>query len=66
MNLPEGLAREILRVAKVRRHYEDIGEAGELGLTLIDIALEGGCLAAGSNDIPAMIAALESLKTFES
>lgn len=62
MNLVEGMAREILRVAKIRRHYEDIGPAGQFGLLMIDASLEQACVAAGTGDIIAMAKAHEDLK----
>jgi len=62
LNLMEGLARQLVRVAKARRHYEDIGPSGAFGLMMIDRALEMACVAAGSNDIVEMMRAHEDLK----
>lgn len=65
MNVAEQLARQIRRVATIRRHYEDIGPAGIFGLTMIDAALEKGCKAAGSGDPVAIIAAGQELEAIE-
>jgi len=65
MNAVEGLARQIRRVAALRHRDEAIGEAGTLGLLVIDAALEQGCLATGSGDPIAIIAAGQQLERIE-
>ncbi|MCA0247651.1 MAG: hypothetical protein LCH93_13625 [Proteobacteria bacterium] len=64
MNAVEKLAREIRRVAGIRHLYEEIGEAGELAILLMDAALEQGCKAIGSGDPIAIIAAGQELEGF--
>ncbi|WP_289298249.1 hypothetical protein [uncultured Reyranella sp.] len=66
MNVAEKLARQIRRVAELRHHYLDIGQAGAVALALIDAALERACKAAGSDDAGAVIAAGLELEGFES
>ncbi len=66
MNVMEGLARQIRRVAGLRHYYEEIGPAGHIGLLMIDAALEQACTAAGSGDPVAIIAAGQQLEGIES
>jgi hypothetical protein len=65
MNLVEALTREILRVAKLRRHYEDVGDAGKFALVLIDKSLEEACRAAGSDDATLVLASYQTLKEYQ-
>lgn len=65
MTVMEGLARQIRRVAALRHHYEAIGEAGAIGLLMIDAALEQGCTAIGGGDPVAIIAAGQQLEGIE-
>ena len=65
MNLAEGLARELVRVAKLRVNYESVGSSGAYAVAMIDATLEKGILAAGS-DVVTMIAAYQALKDIES
>lgn len=44
MNVAEKLARELVRVTKLRRAYEDIGPPGAFAVAMLDAALEVGCL----------------------
>ncbi len=62
MNIVEGLARQIRRVASLRHYYEAIGPNGQLGLAVIDAALEEGCKAIGSGDPVAIMAAGQRLE----
>lgn len=77
MNIAEGLAREIMRVTAIRCQYEAMGE--EYGpktgkpnpiivgpaVAMMNMSLEAACVAAGSNDVVAVIRAHEDLKSFE-
>jgi hypothetical protein len=65
VNVAENLAREIRRVADLRHHYEEIGNAGGFALLMIDAALEEACKAAGVDDVVAQIAAGQRLQSFE-
>ncbi len=65
MNVAEKLAREIRRVAGLRHHYEEIGEAGKFATIMMDAALEQACKAIGSGDPIAMIAAGQDLEGFQ-
>lgn len=70
MNVAEGLARQIRRVTLLRCLYEAAGLADEKvivapALMMMDMALEAACVAAGSNDVVAVIRAHEELKGFE-
>lgn len=62
MNAAEKLARELVRVASLRHDYEEIGPPGRLALTMIDLALEAGCVAAGTNDVVEVLRALAYLE----
>jgi hypothetical protein len=69
MNVAESLAREIRRVAELRCHYEEVGRMPNVmvqpALMMMEAALEQACVAAGSNDVVAVIRAHEDLKGFE-
>src|SRR5260370_30772403 len=69
MNVAESLAREIRRVAELRRHYEEVGRMPRVNvapaMAMMDMALEKACVAAGSNDDVAVLRAHEDLKGFE-
>lgn len=70
MNLAEGLAREIRRVAELRCFYEACGKESPRmivapGMMLMDHALNAACEAFGSGDIVRMLAAHSDLKGFE-
>lgn len=65
MNVAEKLARQIRRVAELRHRYAELGRDGEIGLAMIDMALERGCKAAGSDDVGAVIAAGLELESFQ-
>lgn len=63
MNIVEGLARRIRRVASLREQYRSVGR--ELGqpanvqpaVLLMDAALERACQAIGTGDVVAIVAA---------
>jgi hypothetical protein len=69
MNVAESLAREIRRVAELRCQYEEVGRMPNVivqpAMMMMDAALEQACVAAGSNDVVAVIRAHEELKGFE-
>jgi hypothetical protein len=70
MNLAEGLAREIRRVAVLRCHYEEVGRADKRvvvapAILMMNVALERACQAAGSDDVIEVMRAYEDLKGFE-
>lgn len=70
MNLAEGLAREILRVAALRSQYEALRQhpyaAVEPVITMMSTSLEQACKAAGGNNgIEGMMVAMQDLKGYE-
>lgn len=69
MNIAESLAREIRRVAELRCQYEEVGRMPNVivapAMAMMDMALEQACVAAGSNDVVAVLQAHENLKGFE-
>lgn len=68
-NAAETLAREIRRVAELRKDYEAVGNMPNVivapAMMLMDAALDNACKAAGSNDVLSVLRALEDLKGFE-
>jgi hypothetical protein len=66
MNLVEALARELVRVSRLRSDYEAIGPAGQFALNFMRTALEKGCTAIGSGDISEMALAYNELVGFKS
>jgi hypothetical protein len=66
MNAAEKLAREIYRVARLMRDYEEIGRAGAWALAEMNAAIERAFAAAGSNDALAVISAIKGLEDFTS
>lgn len=65
-SLPEGLAKEQVRVRKVMENYISIGPAGFFGAHFIDQDLKRSEAAAASGDVVEMIRALNALKEIES
>lgn len=69
MNVPEKLAREIRRVTELRCFYEEIGKTQNIlvqpAMMLMDAALEQACKAAGLDDAPVQMSALQELEGFE-
>ena len=69
MNVAESLARQIRRVAELRCQYEEVGRMPNVmvqpALMMMEAALEQACVAAGSNDVIAVLRAHEDLKGFE-
>jgi hypothetical protein len=68
MNLPEKLAREIGRVAKLRERYANMHGMPQVNvkpmLHMIDAALERAFRAAGSGDITEQMASAQDLEGF--
>lgn len=69
MNAAEKLAREIRRVAELRKDYERLDGMPNVivkpAMIMMDMALNAACEAAGTNDAVTTLAALEDLKGFE-
>jgi hypothetical protein len=61
-SLAESLPKEQARVREVLGHYKDIGPAGAIGASMIEMDLAFADRAAASGDVVAMIRALETLK----
>lgn len=65
LTLLEATARELVRVAKLSVEYENIGPAGQFGLTNINREIEEACKAFGSGDLIQLMAASVNLKGIE-
>lgn len=70
MNIVEGLARQIRRVAELRVQYREVGRlTGQPGsvlpaMMMMEAALERACRAIGSGDVVAITAAGQDLEGF--
>lgn len=65
MNIVEGLARQLVRVARMEHEYAEIGASGLFALNSMRIEIEQGCRALGSADPLAMVAAFRKLESFK-
>lgn len=69
MNMAEALSREVERVAILREAYRSLPDNHQPAvrpvICLMNVAIETGHLAAGSNDALSVIAAYKGLKDFE-
>lgn len=69
MNMAEALSREVQRVTELCERYRSIEKHQGLNvgpaIAMMDIALEGAHIAAGSNDALQVIQAYTYLKGFE-
>jgi hypothetical protein len=69
MNASEKLAREIRRVTILQTEYEKLDGMPNVivrpAVIMMDFALDRACIAAGSNDVLNVLAALKDLEGFE-
>lgn len=69
MNAAEKLARELVRVAELRSHYEEISRMPNIdcrfAIASMSAIIERGCIAAGTNDAIQVLQSLEELKGCE-
>jgi len=71
-NLPEKLARELVRVTAIRERYHEIGAHSGANsvvvapqIMMMDQVIEQGCKAAGSPDIEGQIRAIQALEEWQ-
>lgn len=70
MNAAEKLAREVVRVTKLRCQYEETGRLTKSpasvkpAITLMEFAIEQACKALGADDAQATLRALKDLEGF--
>ena len=64
-NVGQALPLELARVRRLRQQYDEIGQSGQFGLGMIDVAIRRAEVAFVVQDVSAMCKCLAELQSLE-